>query len=154
MHLPQDLALCRQLGPRGSPAHFLQALKGRAQNCTRRAALRDQEVSIVLDHTAITRILATVAHPETLSQGEEGTWVQAMSPPGQSAPCVQGGLRKLRSKQSNVRTLSQPVGDTSGKDPYPETREPTHPQASPPSGQPLPLAAEPEQMVPSHSSGN
>ena len=133
------------------------SLKGRAQNCTRRAALRDQEVSIVLDHTAITRILATVAHPENPQSGRR----RHLGPGCLHQDRVLHVSRGVSENSGVNKAMSghfpQPVGDTSGKDPYPETRGAhaalPRPSAEWPALTP-PLAAEPEQMVPSHSSGN
>lgn len=92
-------------GSRRESCSLPASLEGRAQNCTRRAALRDQDVSVVVDHTDVTGILAIAAYPADPQSGR-----RRHLGPGclhqDRALHVSGGLKKLRSKQSNVNTPS------------------------------------------------
>lgn len=88
-------------------------LEGRAQNCARRAAWRDQKVSIVLTHTDIT---AHSADPQSRRRQHYG--------PGhlhhdQSTQCVQGISETSRVCRVVSRSLLWPVRDTSNMGTYP-----------------------------------
>lgn len=126
-------------GSRRESCSLPASLEGRAQNRTRRAALRDQEVSIVLDHTDITGVLATAAYladPRSERRRHLGSGCLHQD----RALRVSRGLKKLRSKHSNVNRPSPAYQTPVTKTPTQRPVEPTlHAPGHPPSGQPSPL---------------